>query len=187
MRDRMLELVKEKHAHQTRNGSRKTPYWCHCLGAAEILEEALDAQGDIEDPTAVEILYLAALGHDLYEDTDVKHRQSDIIEVYGPEVHALIEAMTNEKSDQDRADYEDKLRNASDQVLLIKYADLIDNTESIVANREYFESGWVEDFFAPICEATYALLADHRFGAELAGAAAQLQERLDRARAQLLQ
>jgi (p)ppGpp synthase/HD superfamily hydrolase len=184
MRDQMLELVKDKHSRQTRNGRLKTPYWHHCENAARIIAEAVAAQGEIDDPLAAENLYLAALGHDLYEDTDVV--RADIAALYGPAVHRLISAMTNDGSDQDRAGYLEKLRNASDEVLLIKYADLIDNVESVVANRDQFEPGDVAsimDIFTDI----HPVLAAHRFGPEWAVAAATLRDRLAPAWTELLE
>ena len=160
-RKSMLALVKTKHGHQTRNGTLNTPYWEHCYGVAKLLDEFIDKHcPNLPDETK-DIMYLAGLGHDLYEDTDVE-RQA-IIKSYGPEVDGLIDAVTNDKSDFDRADYLHKLENASDQAMLIKFADFINNTSSVVENQDYFEKDWIREFFWPIAQETRSILESHQF------------------------
>lgn len=174
-RDRMLELVQKMHATSpTRNGSLKTPYWLHCQNVAGILEDALGERRDVE-PTVVEDLYLAALGHDLYEDTQVE--RTHVAEVCGPRVHSLILGMTNEVSDQDLAQYLYKLRTASDEVLLIKYADFIDNAQSLAANRKYFTPSKFNSII-DILVAIHPVLDAHEFSAEWQGVAMRLREML---------
>jgi len=184
LRESMLDLIKVKHAHQTRNGDLHTPYWWHCLSAADILQAAIDGHTAATDSTMRENLYLATLGHDLYEDTDVD--PAHIAEAYGTEVDRLIRAMTNEVSDEDRASYLEKLTNATDDVLLIKFADLIDNTECVATNRAHFAPSWINEFYIPVATETSEILRSHTFGAEWAPVAAALLGRLTTAMADLL-
>lgn len=184
LRESMLDLIKVKHAHQTRNGDLHTPYWWHCLSATDILQSAIDSHAATTDFATRENLYLATLGHDLYEDTDVDPIQ--IAAVYGTEVDRLIRAMTNEVSDEDRASYLEKLTNAADDVLLIKFADLIDNTECVATNRAHFAASWLSEFYIPVATETAAILRSHTFGPAWAPVAGALLGRLNLAMADLL-
>ena len=68
LKTQMRVLVIQAHAHQQRNAGR-VPYVAHVMSVAEVLSDALSQSGDaIDDATKLD-LYLAALGHDLYEDT----------------------------------------------------------------------------------------------------------------------
>lgn len=180
----MIELIKVKHAHQTRNGALHTPYWQHCVSAANILSEAVEAYAATTDSVLRQHLYLATLGHDLYEDTDVD--PAHIAQVYGSETDRLIRCMTNEVSDYDRAAYLDKLSKSADEVLLIKFADLIDNTECVAANRVHFDEDWVTEFYVPIATETFAVLSEHAFTPEWTAVATALMNRLQQAMDALL-
>lgn len=181
----MLKLVEERHAHQRRNGRARTPYAEHCKGAAQILEEAI-AKECVADPTIVENMYLATLGHDLYEDGKPKVTPDYIVKNYGAAVDALIEKVTNRKSDQDRVEYLEKLRDADDEPMLIKYADQIDNVESVIAHLDDFEP----DELGPIIKMlddNFAVMKDHEFSTGWTVAGSSLKARLTRAMKQLSQ
>jgi (p)ppGpp synthase/HD superfamily hydrolase len=160
-RDSMLALVQERHDHQTRNGDLKSPYWLHCYGVAVLLDKAIEQHRPGLAAEQRDTLYLAALGHDLYEDTDTK--RAEIVMTYSSEVDELISAMTNEGSDEDRAAYLQKLRAASDETILIKLADVIENTTSVCAHQEQLGDEWIRGFFMPIIADTYPVLMDHHF------------------------
>lgn len=121
-RDEMLELAKVARAPQSRNNGR-VPYWMHVLSVAEILECAIDRGGEITDAAMREDIFLAALGHDLYEDTDVG--RAEIERRFGVRVDGLIQGMTND-GDQDRAAYLARMGAAPEEVRLIKLAGVVD-------------------------------------------------------------
>lgn len=181
----MLKLIEERHAHQTRNGRAKTPYAEHCVGAAKVLEEAL-AMEHGKDAIIVEQLLLATLGHDLYEDGKPTVSRDSIAADYGEEVAALIEEVTNRKDDLDREDYLAHLRTAPEKAMLIKYADQIDNVESVAAHFDHFEPVEVALIIRMLTE-NFAVLNAYKFGNEWALAANSLRDRLDLAMRKLPQ
>ncbi len=159
----MLKLVKERHGMQHRNGSAKTPYWLHCYGVATLLD-SLIRQYAVDTPeTKREALYVAALGHDLYEDTATSRQE--IVTEFGAEIDELIYALTNEDSDQDRTRYMQKLQTASDEITLVKLADVLENTLSVFYNADLLGKAWINDFFLPIMHDTLPIVATHTFSA----------------------
>lgn len=175
----MLELVKERHSHQTRNGKAKTEYWKHCQSAADILEEAIARKQDFTDSTVAEDLYLAALGHDLYEDGKPEVKPEDIAAEYGQRVADLIAAVTNWKDDEHRDDYLEQLRHASSEALLIKYADQIDNVESVAAHRGDIEDDDASKYVR-MFEENFAVLDAYQFENNWKVVAEDLRNRLAR-------
>lgn len=156
-RQAMLALVKQSHASQFRNKERKTPYWLHCAGVAALVEGAYIGSG----MAVPDVVYLAALGHDLYEDTDVAPEL--IQQEFGYEVHQLIQMLTNEEDDQHRIKYMQKLQDSSEQARLIKLADMIDNIFSVVYNLDVLGMEWLEEFFLPIMKDTIETLSRTTF------------------------
>lgn len=122
----MLELIQKYHFKQTRNNG-KIPYWHHCDRVAQLLIYILDKTEECIDFKKEHII-LAALGHDLYEDT--KCSRDEIINMFGPEVDDLIWQVTNELGDDKYQQYLDKLEFSSEEAILIKLADIYDNMES---------------------------------------------------------
>ena len=146
----MRALVVRAHAEQRRNGGR-VPYAAHVLSVAEILADALAMSHELDDDAALAVdLYLAALGHDLYEDTPVT--PEDVRAGFGARVDALIEGMTNRGSDQDRAAYVARMGTADEGIRLIKVADLIDNVLSCAYGIHDLGRRWVADTFQPIAD-----------------------------------
>ena len=126
MKDRytkMLQLVKKAHAGQSRNNGA-VPYWRHCYRTAQLLAWAID-QGKELPKLEKDNIILAALGHDLYEDTDVSRQE--IVDIFGVPVDDLIYEVTNESGDSKIDNYIKKLKKDSQLALLIKLADLSDN------------------------------------------------------------
>jgi len=120
----MLKLVKKNHAGQTRNNG-KVPYWVHCDRVAKLLCEIFSQTKEGAD-TKRQAIILAGLGHDLYEDTKITRQE--IQEKFGAEVDRLISAMTNEFGDKKIDMYIKKFKTINEEALLIKLADLYDNT-----------------------------------------------------------
>lgn len=156
-RHRMVGLVKKFHDGQYRNAERKTPYWMHCTATAGLVEAAYRQSG-IDMPESV---YLAALAHDLYEDTDISPVM--ITQEFGHDVHELVQALTNEQDDSHRNEYMQKLRTASEEVRLIKLADMTDNIMSVMYNLDVLGLEWLEQFFLPIMRDTITTLSETSF------------------------
>jgi len=157
----MVTTIQEAHAGQFRNGG-KVPYWYHCQNAALIMEGALAQSQElrIAEPLAVD-MYLAALGHDLYEDTKVKPDQ--IRKQFGERVNQYIEYMTNEQGDDNREQYLGKIRNAPEEVRLIKLGDAIDNLLGAAYGIHDMGVSWTEDFFLPLISETRDVLKSSSF------------------------
>jgi (p)ppGpp synthase/HD superfamily hydrolase len=133
----LLEFVKAKHGSQMRKYTN-TPYWEHLVRVAELSSE------HILNPIVVEV----ALCHDLFEDTLCNYTElNNFLHTigYSHEDSYIICQFVTELTDQYTSkDYPDlnrkerKLREANRLGSInfipqsIKYADLIDNTESIV-------------------------------------------------------
>jgi hypothetical protein len=181
---RMLDLMQRAHAHQTRNGGR-VPYWVHPQGVAEILDQALRQSGELPgDEALARDIYLAAQGHDLFEDTAVT--PDAVREAFGERVCLFMQQMTNEGGDADRAAYLAKMRAAPDEVRLIKLADLLDNTLSCAYGVHDLGVAWIRQFFLPIVVEMKDVLA----GAELPrypGTAKLLRDALELAHVRLVQ
>jgi hypothetical protein len=156
----MLELVQRAHEKQSRNNGR-VPYWTHLLGVAQILDWALHLTGEQPDEATREDLYLAALGHDLYEDTAVQ--PIDVRLQFGERVDGWIQGMTNEGGDQNRAAYLAKMASAPEEVRLLKLADLLENTTSCSYAIHDMGVDWMTKTFVPIATEMRAVLDKSTF------------------------
>jgi (p)ppGpp synthase/HD superfamily hydrolase len=125
-RAEMRTLVVDAHAAQRRNGNR-VPYAVHALSVGTIVEDALELGGECSDEALRHDLYLAAIGQDLYEDTPVA--RDKIRTRFGERVDRLIDGATHYPG-QDRAAFLAKLREAPEEVRLVKLAALVDNATS---------------------------------------------------------
>jgi hypothetical protein len=143
-RSQMRALAIEAHTGQQRNAGR-VPYVVHVLSVGEILREALELTGECRDPELARDIYLAALGHDLYEDTSVSVEH--VRRHFGTRVDGMIEGMTNRAGDDNRTAYEARMAGAEDEVRLIKIADLIDNVVSCAYGIHDLGVTWVRDSF----------------------------------------
>jgi (p)ppGpp synthase/HD superfamily hydrolase len=179
----MRDLIERGHAHQTRNGG-KVPYWIHPQSAAEILGDALAATGELaHDPGLARDLFLAAQGHDLYEDTEIS--PEEVRARFGARVDGFIRGMTNEHGDEDRAAYLAHVASASEEIKLLKLSDLLDNTLSCAYGLHDLGAGWARSFFIPILEEMRGVLSGARFE-RFPRTADHLRRELDFARARLL-
>ncbi len=122
-------------AHQAVGQRRKytgEPYWQHPATVAEMVSAV----------EAAEMIAAAHL-HDVLEDTAVT--ALDIEECFGQRVATLVQELTDQFIDPEignrahRKELErDRLAQVSPEAQTIKYADLIDNTISIVARDRGF-------------------------------------------------
>ena len=143
----MLEYVKKYHEGQVRNKSHPLPYWTHCYGVATIAARYLERYLPDGDHTNA---VLAALGHDLYEDTDATREEVRV--QYGKQVDDLIFGLTNEQSDADRAAYMEKMMASPEAVIIVKMADMIENMQSVYYNIDLLGTPFLDTFFMPIMD-----------------------------------
>ena len=117
--DKAIAFATKAHTGQTRNNGQ-TPYVTHPIKVMELLKQF----------TLDEIILISAIGHDLYEDTDVNYY--DVEKEFGVAVADLIGEVTNTWDDQIK--WEDKalltyrhVQHMSYGAYLIKMADRICN------------------------------------------------------------
>lgn len=119
----------------------------HALEAAEIMSETIKKTDEL--PAAVEeTLYRATLGHDLLEDTPTT--PSTIIESWGLTTFKIIQELTNTKGDRDFSDYLASLERASEEVLLVKFADILANLNNTHARLATIDPVWIRNFWLPL-------------------------------------
>jgi guanosine-3',5'-bis(diphosphate) 3'-pyrophosphohydrolase len=125
----------EKHAcQQRRDGS---PYVAHPFRVAECLRSI----GGVTDPEIV----MAALMHDLIEDTDVEY--DDVLQRFGRRVADLVAALSGDMrlpKPARRAEVIERARHAGVEVQTIRLADRLDNLLDMAGfsnarKREYVE------------------------------------------------
>lgn len=151
----MLKLIKSAHSGQSRNAG-KVPYWQHCVNVAEILKSTLELEGEKPEEGLFTDMVLAALGHDLLEDTDVT--EGELRKQFGNRPAYIIVDLTNYQEDHNTKEYLDKITAASDEAKLIKYCDLLDNTLSVAYGLQDLGAEWATSFYLPIALSTAKVL-----------------------------
>ena len=111
----------------------------HCINVMRLLDTALT-----KEPVTVagrREMLLAALGHDLYEDSAIP--SADVAAEYGSEVDWLIAAVTERAG---VVEFVERVASGPEEVRLIKLADGIDNYGSLVEDGllRYDPAMWVE-------------------------------------------
>ncbi|MEI6237595.1 MAG: hypothetical protein WCP03_03285 [Candidatus Saccharibacteria bacterium] len=156
--EQMVETIGQNHATQFRG---EVPVTVHCKNVANIAIYSLNSTKAIDDESLLEDITIAALGHDLLEDTDIK--RDDLRNQYGDRVLDYIELLTNHQDDQHTTEYMQQLASAPEEVRIIKYGDLIDNTASVIYNLHNLGLDWGNNFFRPIMDNTLKMLIDSEF------------------------
>ena len=135
--DKAKMFAEMAHAGQTRKYS-DDPYITHPIRVSEIVAHN---QGSDE-------MIAAALLHDVVEDTPVTH--DEILDKFGANVSDLVFGLTdvdlsmgNRKTR--KALDRDRIASSSADVQLIKLADFIDNTTSIVQNDPKFAKLYLQE------------------------------------------
>ena len=143
MREEALEFAKRFHGAQKRK-YLETPYWLHCLEVAELVQ-AHYREGEYSQ----EDMYCASLLHDLVEDTDITLLNISL--EFNDEVATLVEMVTDVSKSSDgnrqkrkRIDRE-HLSKASPEGKTIKLADLVSNSQSIMALDFKFAKIYMEE------------------------------------------
>lgn len=136
------------------------PQWQHGVNVANVLKEFIDKHYEIQNDGERDLL-LGALGHDLLEDTKIIGE--DIREQWGEKVLFYIKEMTNEKGDDNFDEYIEHLKNADEEVLLIKFADILANTRNSIKNISVLSAKWLVDFWIPLLKRYDAALLNKAF------------------------
>jgi len=106
------------------------------------------------------VIYLAALGHDLLEDTSV--RPERIAKIWGEDVLKQIRKLTNRQGDDDFSHYLAKLKKSSEETLLIKFADIYSNVRNSAGNRR-LDIRWARSFWLPLLRKYQKQLLTRKF------------------------
>ena len=116
------------------------PYVTHPIRVMSLVKTVL------KDPDAL----AAALLHDVIEDTEIT--ENEIYAEFGPDVTSMVAALSDppkvngiQSRKARKALDRDRLSKASASVQTIKVADMIDNTESIVAHDPHFAKVYLEE------------------------------------------
>ncbi len=120
--ERAIRLSVQAHAGQVRKADPHIPYATHPFHVALIVRQA----GGDED------CVIAALLHDVLEDTDVT--PEDLDEAFGGRVTALVREVSEDKTlpwDERKARMVEQLRGASPEGALIAAADKLHNLETL--------------------------------------------------------
>lgn len=145
---RLLEFVKKQHGTQERKYNAE-PYWHHVVSVAKIASAQVDG--------AIEISFC----HDLFEDTPcTKEHLQKFLEEHGynkkeaKHISEVTDELTDEYTKEAYPDLNRRMRKKKEAERLgkisklgqsIKYADLIDNTSSIVENDKHFAKVYVKE------------------------------------------
>lgn len=152
----MLTTITQWHDGQMRGD---VPVTVHCRDVATIANYALRVER-IED-TLLDDITVAALGHDLLEDTDIS--REELYEQFGSRVLEFIKLLTNHQDDYHTDEYMEQIKSAPEEVRIIKYGDLIDNIASVNYSLHELGSDWGNNFFSPIMNKTLKTLQNSEF------------------------
>lgn len=164
----------ERHSGQRRKDSDASPYINHPLAVAEVL-----ARHGVDDVVVLQ----AALLHDTIEDTETTAEELE--ELFGPQVRAVVQEVTDDKSlakeERKRLQVEHASR-LSERAKLVKLGDKICNALDVGGNppatwsreRRVEYLGWTEAVVSG-CRGVHAAL-EARYDDVLAWARAEVGE-----------
>ena len=111
------------------------------------------AQENVDYMQAIEV---AALGHDLLEDTNIT--EEEIKNLFGERSLKFIKELTNKNGDSHTKDYVQQMSAASEEARLIKYADLCDNLFHASYSARILGTAWMRTYFLPIVDPMLEML-----------------------------
>lgn len=169
-RREMAELVQ---AQQPNLRAEKIPQWQHAVNVSRNLEAALSFDAPMGEAERADLL-CAAVGHDLYEDTDVT--RPEIQGRFGRSVDVLIHRMTNQHGDAQVDLYVQNLSVGEETTKMIKLSDLLDNYRSIAHAPESERNHLVYKYVLPVMDPMYLRLCEQDFERYPNGAKFLLQQ-----------
>lgn len=133
-----LEYAIEKHKNQYRHDG--TEYIVHPIRVANYVKQ-------YKSSSHLEELYIAALLHDVLEDTETTYY--DIVNLFGLQVASIVSELTNDDdllNEIGKTKYlEIKMKNMTSWALTIKLCDRLDNTCDLVCSNEKFRNKYLKD------------------------------------------
>lgn len=132
---RAADFAARRHITQRRKGERAEPYINHLTEVATLLAEATDG-GDA-------VLVMGGLLHDTLEDTDTTC--ADLEARFGPEVAALVQEVTDDKSlpkEVRKRLQVETTPSKSHRAKLLKIADKTSNLRGLVDSPP---AGWTDE------------------------------------------
>lgn len=153
-----VAFIRHKHKGQIRSG--KSPAWHHLVRVSSALDFILTKhkEGSVKERRTIT---LAALGHDILEDTDANEKE--LVAVFGTRGLTLIKGMTNRWGDKHAAPYVAQVVRSEEAVRLIKLADLYDNIAHVTFNMGLLGTRWATSYFLPIVRPMQRALIRTRF------------------------
>jgi len=137
---RAARIACDAHDGQRRKGS-ESPYIIHPLRVAEIIAALPhDIPGDRQ------VMILAALLHDVLEDTDLAAERVE--EAFGPVVLSVVRELTQDMSlpkDERKTEMLDQLSEMSVEARTVKLADRLDNVGDLSSMSESFVARYVPE------------------------------------------
>lgn len=133
-----ISYATEMHQFQYRHDG--SAYINHPLRVANYVRK-YKTSSNLED------LYIAAILHDIIEDTEGTYY--DIIKLFGPQVASIVLELTNDenlKHEVGKTKYlEIKMKNMSSWALVIKLCDRLDNITDVISSTEIFRNKYVKE------------------------------------------
>lgn len=120
--------------------------WPHAFETMFLVQKALIQAGEDDD---LRTMSLVALGHDLLEDTPVTADQ--LTERWGSTISRHIVDLTKKVQDKgDQSGYIAQLSQSSEEVWLIKLADILSNVTISIGMRDSLPIPWRDSFWFPL-------------------------------------
>lgn len=143
--DKDLYFIKKKFAGK--KDLSGISLWKHAERTAHYFEKTVKKFNEI-NKHELRDLTLAALGHDLLEDTMIG--EEEINKKWGEESLFYIKMLTNFQGDKNFNAYIEKLKKAPEKVLLIKLADIHSNIANSIERFNKFDPWWFKNFWLPL-------------------------------------
>ena len=132
--DRALEFAREKHKGQMRKNNTPVEYITHPINVANLVKKYANNKENIDD------LVSSAYLHDTLEDTNTTYKE--LICNFGNLISNLVKELTNNdvlKKEMGKTKYLSmKMANMSENALIIKLCDRLDNVSSLYDTNKAF-------------------------------------------------
>lgn len=132
--DRALEFAREKHKGQMRKNNTPVEYITHPINVANLVKKYANNAENIDD------LVSSAYLHDTLEDTDTTYEE--LICNFGNLISNLVKELTNNdvlKKEMGKTKYLSmKITNMSEDALIIKLCDRLDNVSGLYDTNKAF-------------------------------------------------
>lgn len=132
--DKALEFAREKHKGQMRKNNTPVEYITHPINVANLVKKYANNKENIDD------LVSSAYLHDTLEDTNTTYKE--LICNFGNLISNLVKELTNNdvlKKEMGKTKYLSmKMASMSDDALIIKLCDRLDNVSSLYDTNKAF-------------------------------------------------